>query len=331
MCLLIDHPAGTLFDRDDIVDFFDHNSDGIGVMYAEKNPETGADTLYTKKLLPANGDDAYDFYLTNCAGRDCVIHFRLQTHGDIDLVNCHPYFVQKEDHPIALMHNGILPYGNDSDKTKSDTWHYIKDYLTPLLSEFPQLFMRAEFIAMLEEHIGDSNKFVILDAYGNKAIVNASAFVMYKGALLSNTYAWTSARGGYTSSRSRSKGRSVLDSYFDNDDYLAPQTTTTAPLVLGPVSTVKSDFIADFFIVLKDLDEDLYHLVPYTVASEMFDTLGAQAADEWLNQVDEGVYQIEVVVSDLVEFGGMSVLNAELYLASFEDEESEPSKEGKAA
>lgn len=336
MCLLIDHPSHVQFDEEDIADFFGHNPDGVGVMYAEKNPQTGIDTLYTKKVLPSTAKEAYAFYLENCVGRDCVLHFRLQTHGDIDLINCHPYFVQKEKHPIALMHNGILSTGNAADVTKSDTWHYIKDYLEPLLSEYPTLFMKEQFLELLEEHIGAGNKFVLLDAYGNKAIVNAAAFVEYKGAQLSNTYAWSSERGGYVNTRRR---RSPWMDYFGFDDdttttSATASTSSNTPLKAVtevPVPTAESDFIEDFFIVMQDLDPDLYALLPFMVPKKLFFSLGAQAAEEWLTQVDEGDYTLEVIVNDLVEFGGMSKIAADLYLSSFEDEEPEPSQEGKAA
>lgn len=194
MCLLINHPANTAFDEADIADFFDHNADGIGVMWAEEG------VLYHTKQLPGNPHAAWKFYQEYCKGRECVIHFRMRTHGHTDLTNCHPYevFGDGSQMPLFMAHNGVLSTGNSKDTSKSDTWHYIRDYLHPLLSFNPELIYDARVVEILESHIGSGNKFIFMNHEGRISIVNERAFVKYKGAQLSNTYAWSAATlGGY--------------------------------------------------------------------------------------------------------------------------------------
>lgn len=193
MCLLINHPANTTFDFDDLADFYDHNSDGLGVMYAENG------VLQVRKSLPASAVDAWEFYQKHCQGRECVIHLRMRTHGHTDLTNCHPYEVygDKTDMPLYMAHNGILSTGNAKDVSKSDTWHYIRDFIIPLTKADPSVVFDGAFVDLIETHIGSSNKFIFMNHEGRVSIINERAFVEYKGAQLSNTYAWTSSRGGY--------------------------------------------------------------------------------------------------------------------------------------
>lgn len=183
MCLLITQTskAETLTD-DYIEDFYWYNSDGIGVMYAE-----GSD-LVVKKALPKNSDECIEFWRTNVDGKDCAIHLRMRTHGPVDIDNCHPYLILPG---MWLMHNGILPIGNDADKSKSDTWHYINVFLRPLLAKDPSLAFDDAFIEVISKHIGSSNKFVIMDDKGNLAHYNRDSGVTWGERWMSNTYAWT--------------------------------------------------------------------------------------------------------------------------------------------
>ena len=185
MCLLINHPATTEFDYNDIQDFFVHNSDGLGVMFVENGQ------VVVEKVLPKDAQAAYEFYTTHIKGRDCALHFRLKTHGLIDMENCHPYAIP--DTNTWLMHNGILATGNAKDKTKSDTWWYARDYLQPLLTTHQGIIHTEAFQEMLGSHIGSGNRFIIMSPEGT-AIINKHHGVEYKGAWMSNTYAWSAPR-----------------------------------------------------------------------------------------------------------------------------------------
>ncbi len=153
--------------------------------------------LIIKKIIPNTAQEFIDFYRENISGRDCAFHLRMRTHGDIDLLNCHPYeILNKAQHGLDLwlMHNGVLSTGNKADTTKSDTWHYIQNYLKPMLSGNPDFAFHPSFKALIEDHIGVSNKFVIMDNEGRQTVINEGSGVYWGGLWLSNTYAWSASK-----------------------------------------------------------------------------------------------------------------------------------------
>jgi hypothetical protein len=91
------------------------------------------------------------------------------------------------------MHNGILSTGNKANEKLSDTWHYINDYLKPMLAGNPDFAFHPAFKALVSDHIGGSNKFVLMDNEGRSVVINESAGVYWGGLWLSNTYAWSAS------------------------------------------------------------------------------------------------------------------------------------------
>jgi len=189
MCLLVTQDASTpQITSVWLNDFYTYNADGIGVMYAQDGD------LIIEKLLPKNVDDLITFYNKHIQGKKCAFHLRMKTHGDIDLLNCHPYeILNMADHGIDmwLMHNGVLHTDNKGDVTKSDTWHYIEYFLRPMLANNPDYAFTDSFEFLIGDHIGASNKFVIMDNLGRTSVINQESGVYWGGRWLSNTYAWS--------------------------------------------------------------------------------------------------------------------------------------------
>jgi hypothetical protein len=187
MCLLITAPAGVTIEDEWLRDFYRRNDDGYGFMYAHENK------LHILKRLGTVEQFISDW--KSLVPYTRAIHLRMRTHGDIDLVNCHPYWVTGYDNddelPLAMMHNGILSSGNATDTSKSDTWHYINDVLKPLLAKYPHLLQEPTFQQLVEEHIGSGNRFVFLDSLGRMVTLNYGEGVTWEGMWLSNTYAWS--------------------------------------------------------------------------------------------------------------------------------------------
>ena len=187
MCLLITTPAGVTIEDEWLRDFYLRNDDGYGFMYAHENK------LHVFKRLGTVEQFISDWRSFECYDR--AIHLRMRTHGDIDLVNCHPYWVtgfnNDDELPLAMMHNGVLSSGNSADTSKSDTWHYINDTLTPLLAKYPDLLQETAFQQLVEEHIGAHNRFVFLDSLGRMVTLNYGEGVTWEGMWFSNTYAWS--------------------------------------------------------------------------------------------------------------------------------------------
>ena len=226
MCLIINKPEGVDFDEAFLRGVYDLNQDGVGVMYAQDA------TIFTRKIVPKTFDEVLSFWEEHVhPERACAIHFRMQTHGDVDLTNCHPYQVlsAEDGYPLWLMHNGILRTGNLRDTTKSDTWHYIQAYLRPMLLRNPEFFLNPVFAELIGEHIGDDNKFVLMDAYGNVVTVNEHVFVAHNGAELSNTYAWDTTGTVHHSRRWSYPKHKSSAFLLDDDDLEGPDYKAAKP------------------------------------------------------------------------------------------------------
>lgn len=191
MCLLFVKPASAdHLTEAQVADFFTRNSDGYGAMYAKDG------VLYTSKALGTKAEWV-KFYMDHQAmGIDMAFHLRMKTHGAIDLENCHPYPVYNfdgvptADIAVAMMHNGVLSTGNSADHTKSDTWHYVRDYIHALTHGNPSVIFNPKFAEVISKHIGGGNKFVLMDSSGNTQIINKSSGIEWNGIWFSNTYAW---------------------------------------------------------------------------------------------------------------------------------------------
>lgn len=165
MCILIHHPKDACFTSAQLADFYTKNSDGFGAIVKKGN---------TVEVVKSIGSlaEIEDLYYDQVAMHEAVIHFRMKTHGEIDIANCHPYEVVPG---IWMAHNGVLRTGNAADPKMSDTWHYIQDYLKPMLEAHPELMNNAGFIKLVGDHIGSNNKFALMNQAGDVAIVNRTS------------------------------------------------------------------------------------------------------------------------------------------------------------
>lgn len=228
MCLIItgkaDKVRTTLLDTHGLLsDIFTSNPDGIGIMYGT------ASGLKVVKTLPKSLADATSFIRRMPTdARDIAIHFRWTTHGDTDLLNCHPYDVIPGF--ISMMHNGVLHTGNDADKSKSDTWHFIRDYLASAVKSAPDLVYDNGFLTMVAEFIGN-NRFVFMNGDGRISHVNYDQGTEYDGMWFSNEYAWKPYRliPNRQSGNKYGKSFSKYDSRFydDEEEYGTPYSSTS--------------------------------------------------------------------------------------------------------
>lgn len=191
MCLIIYKPASIRITKELADDVFTKNKDGFGLIYHDAE----AKTVNSFKILGTK-EQIWEA-LQPFMDKELLMHWRMQTHGDIDLENCHPYeLIPDGPLPSYMMHNGILSTGNAADKTKSDTWHYIRDYLRPIVQANPEVLHTPAFQALVKNHIGNSNKFAIMDGRGEVVIINREAGIEFEGMWFSNTYAWSASYFG---------------------------------------------------------------------------------------------------------------------------------------
>ena len=221
MCLIITGKSAqirsTLLNTSGMLaDIFSSNPDGIGIMYGS------AKGLRVVKTLPKNIGDATAFIRKlPTDDRDLAIHFRWTTHGHTDLSNCHPYDVTPGY--IAMMHNGVLHTGNAKDTARSDTYHFIQDYLREAVHDAPTLVHNEGFLTMVAEFIGD-NRFVFMDGEGRMSHVNYDQGIEHDGLWFSNTYAWTPTKlipnyysSGKYSKRYASAYNNSYNAYLDGE------------------------------------------------------------------------------------------------------------------
>lgn len=162
-----------------IEDIYRANSDGLGVMYATTHG------LKVGKTLPASADAVRKTVQAMPTDeRHVAVHFRYRTHGDVSQENVHPYKVSKS---AWLMHNGILRTGNAADKSRSDTSHFVENYMQGLPDD---TLHSPKFLAMVAEFIGD-NRFAIMSGDGRLSVVNEDQGIHHAGLWFSNTYAWS--------------------------------------------------------------------------------------------------------------------------------------------
>lgn len=189
MCILIHQPKDYCFTAEHLADFYGRNPDGFGaiVNHADERGVVVYKIVGTLKEIE-------DLYFNSVACYEAIIHFRMKTHGDIDMDNCHPYQVTDG---LWMAHNGILSSGNSKDPKKSDTWHYINDFIKPMLETTPSALENPYIRGYIGVHIGASNKFGFMDNSGQVFIINKHSGVEYDGVWFSNTYAWTPWKHGY--------------------------------------------------------------------------------------------------------------------------------------
>lgn len=187
MCLIITGPAksivSTLLGNPMLLqDIYESNGDGVGVMYANSKRK-----LRVYKSLPKSWQQAREWVkqLPN-DDRMLAMHWRWRTHGEISLDQCHPYHITDS---LAMMHNGVLHTGNAADTKKSDTWHFIQDYLADIVAEAPKVVHKPSMVELIGEYIGD-NRFVFMDGDGEMTIVNEDQGITHGDLWFSNTYAW---------------------------------------------------------------------------------------------------------------------------------------------
>jgi len=149
-----------------------------------------------------------------------LLHFRIATHGSINIKNVHPFMVNPK---LAFAHNGVLTgFGSKTYKQEvSDSIDFMKKVLRKLPDGF---YLHEGTIEALGAIIG-SSKFAFLDVDGQYNIVNPQHGVWDEGDWFSNTgFRTVGYRYKKNESTSGSRyygcgfGDSCDDSYSDHDD-----------------------------------------------------------------------------------------------------------------
>lgn len=151
MCIAIYKPQGIEIFKETLQHCFTANDDGAGFAYIED-----------KKIVIDKGyfvfDDFYTAYLPH-KNKQCIIHFRIKTHGGISVENCHPFSITED---LAFIHNGII--SKQGSFSESDTKAFSEAILIPLVTKWGKDIIKTPQIqTLLGAYIGGS-KLAFLDA-----------------------------------------------------------------------------------------------------------------------------------------------------------------------
>ena len=125
MCIALVKKAGAVIENSVLVNCFENNSDGCGMAWIDTDR-----TIQVYKTLDYNEFIAeYNKVIsTTCNESDMLIHFRIKTHGKVDVANCHPFVINDD---AVFIHNGTIS-GLPTDPDKSDTWMFNETILQHL-------------------------------------------------------------------------------------------------------------------------------------------------------------------------------------------------------
>ncbi|WP_347986116.1 class II glutamine amidotransferase [Methylomonas sp. AM2-LC] len=178
MCLIIHKPKGVPVQLDLLHSASQYNPHGYGLMAF-----TGPQKISIYRHHYTNFDELRRAYL-QVEKYECVIHLRLCTRGNITRTNTHPFRVTNS---IYMAHNGTLNI-HCRMPGRSDSWHIVNDYLTPLLQLSPKILHNEKFQQHLAAKIGPNNRLVFMDVQRRKTIIiNQQLGIDYQGLWLSNT------------------------------------------------------------------------------------------------------------------------------------------------
>lgn len=228
MCLAIYKPAAT---KPDWTAYQNGHS---------SNPHSwGFAALHNGHLLVVHGLGDYEEFrsafepYSEC---QAIIHFRWATHGNTDLLNCHPFMVSND---LAMIHNGIIDIECNVNKAMSDTWHFNELVLKPMHGRDPDFFLHGD-MRYTQQQAHSGSKFCFLRADGMHGIWNEKAGTWASdGHWYSNTgyiatrytsigyYNWRDMAPSYSRSTYSSSKSSQIDLDYDHDDLLKGERQAT--------------------------------------------------------------------------------------------------------
>lgn len=234
MCLIAYKPDATAdFSNNKFHNAANINRDGLGVMWVEDGrvqveKEVGNQTNISKLYRKHKHKTTY------------ALHLRFATHGTKDLDNCHPFQILDKDvhgKDLWMMHNGVIHDVAITDKTKSDTYHFVHTYMAMLLENNPELIYNDNFKYFVQKYIGGSNKLLFMDNEANVIIMNESSGGWREKCWLSSPHYTNNPQPKYQPPAQRNGsygwGYNQSNNYDDDDkyEYASPKTPANA----GPV------------------------------------------------------------------------------------------------
>ncbi|MWV62337.1 hypothetical protein DCO58_04770 [Helicobacter saguini] len=186
MCVAILKPKGKDISDKQLELGYEANSHGAGFAYSFEN-----------RLVVKKGYFDIDEFIKeiravqeSCDNPTMIIHFRLASHGVINVQNCHPFNVSEN---LAVIHNGIMPQPFSTmasrNSTHSDTYYFVEKYLKALYAKDSKFFLDSNVMVDIAKQIerkGRGNKLCFLDNAGEYSIINENLGFFENGVWFSN-------------------------------------------------------------------------------------------------------------------------------------------------
>lgn len=229
MCVIVHHPKGKKVSKTDFDNMWQKNSHGFGMMYLSPG---GKKIEVFKSMDQA---EAWEFYNTHEFVK-YAMHFRIATHGNIDLDNVHPYKVKEG---MFLMHNGIITIPCPR-KNMSDSYHF-----GLLLSQFTVQEMYEER-DNIESALGANSKVLIMtphhDIFFNKRLGTSEKDGFWYSNMTWKPYSYQNA--GYHNTNYHNQNWRGVDDY----DFPSRPITPIPSRVSAPASVPQHDTQTSFKI-----------------------------------------------------------------------------------
>lgn len=132
MCVILDKKLGSEIPLDVLTNAAKRNSDGYGVVIADRGQLAVFQAVADKYDTAA---DEVNRILGEAKDLPTMVHFRFATAGKRSLVNTHPFpLLTKEKHgvDVQLMHNGTMSHFNITGSDSSDTARMVDEVAAPL-------------------------------------------------------------------------------------------------------------------------------------------------------------------------------------------------------
>lgn len=129
MCIIAAAPPGKEISKEILKKCWSSNPHGGGFMC------TDGKQIHIEKEMD-NFDVLYEKYMSKFkhpkfASSRFVFHFRIATHGEIAIHNCHPFIINNK---VAFCHNGVI--NTERSSVYSDTYMFNETYLKTLPTKF---------------------------------------------------------------------------------------------------------------------------------------------------------------------------------------------------
>jgi len=175
MCVAILKPNKSTIDNKTIKQCWKKNPHGGGFMYVRDGK-----IVIIKELSKVDNYIKLFREHEKFFNGDVVLHFRIATSGETDLINTHPH---KVNNNIYMVHNGIIERCEDINSKFSDTINFCT-----FISNLPNSFMKNDSILELISGYINNDKMIFLNRDNEVKIINESLGMWIGGNWFSNNH-----------------------------------------------------------------------------------------------------------------------------------------------